>query len=74
MNQASREEVKQARETYTQGTRVELVSMKDDPYTKLKPGDKGTVQFVDDAGGVHIRWDNGEGLAALLGVDEIKII
>jgi hypothetical protein len=60
-----------ARKTYPSGTRVELVKM-DDPYTKLRPGDRGTVTHVDDAGGIHIRWDNGEGLAALCNVDKIK--
>jgi len=61
------------RKLYPKGARVELVKMKD-PYTKLKPGDKGTVEFIDDACGVHIRWDNGEGLAAIFGVDIIKVV
>ena len=66
-------DVAKARKIYKEGVRVELVSM-DDPYTKLKKGDKGTVIHVDDAGGVHIKWDSGSMLAALLGVDIIKII
>ena len=53
------------------GCRVELVSM-NDPYTKLKPGDQGLVEFVDDIGTVHIRWDNGSTLGAAYGEDEIK--
>lgn len=59
--------------SYTPGTRVELVSM-DDPYSKLKPGDQGTVRFVDDIGSVFIKWDCGSGLAAVYGADEIKKI
>jgi hypothetical protein len=43
-----------------------------DPFTKLMPGEKGTVDFVDDAAGIHIRWDNGEGLAAIFGIDKLK--
>lgn len=35
------------RKTYPAGTRVELVSMSD-PFTKLTPGEQGTVQFIDD--------------------------
>ncbi|GHU52472.1 hypothetical protein FACS1894132_02180 [Clostridia bacterium] len=58
---------------YPYGSRVELVSM-DDPYTTLKPGDRGTVQFVDDALGIHIKWDNGSSLAAIHGVDRLKKI
>ena len=61
------------REMYTKGTRVELVKM-DDPYTKLRPGDKGTVNYVDDVGGIHINWDSGSTLAAVWGEDKIKLI
>jgi len=72
MNLSSLSDLAKAKAKYKAGTRVELVQM-DDPYPKLKKGDKGTVLFVDDAGGVHIQWDNGSTLAALRGVDEIKI-
>ena len=30
---------------------------------KLSPGDLGTVQFVDDAGQIHVSWDCGHSLA-----------
>jgi hypothetical protein len=43
------------------GRRVELVHTSD-PYTQLKPGDKGTVQFTDDLGTLHVRWDSGSSL------------
>jgi DNA polymerase I-like protein with 3'-5' exonuclease and polymerase domains len=46
----------------------------DDPYTKLTPGERGTVDFVDDTATVHIRWDCGAGLGAVYGVDVIKKI
>lgn len=39
--------VERVQKTYPKGTRVELVEM-NDPYSRLKPGDKGTVRFVDD--------------------------
>jgi hypothetical protein len=55
------------------GTRVELVQFSD-PYSSLKPGDRGTVEHVDDAGGCHIAFDNGSHLAALWQVDEIKVL
>lgn len=58
---------------YPKGTRVELVYM-DDPYTKLTPGLKGTVQFIDDMGTIFIDWDNGSGLGVVYGVDRIRII
>jgi hypothetical protein len=55
------------------GTRVELVSM-NDPYTTLKPGNRGTVKHVDDIGTVFMRWDSGSGLGAAYGADEIKVL
>lgn len=59
------------RERYPQGTRVELVSMSD-PYTKLQPGDKGTVSVVDSLGTIFVDWDNGSGLGVAYGEDRIK--
>jgi len=65
--------LKQLREYYTPGTRVELIRM-DDPYSKLRPGDKGTVSCVDDTGTVFVNWDCGSSLGAVYGVDEIRKI
>ena len=48
------------------GRRVRLIRC-DDPYTKLKPGDEGTVSMVDDLGTVHVNWDNG----STLGMSEL---
>ena len=69
----SREIVKSLREKYPAGTRVQLISM-DDPYSKLMPGDKGTVKFVDDMGTVFVDWDCGSGLGVAYGGDRIKKI
>lgn len=40
------------------GDRVELVAC-DDPYTRLRPGERGTVTLIDSLGTVHVRWDSG---------------
>lgn len=61
------------RARYKKGARVELVSMTD-PYTKLKPGDIGTVDFVDDTGTVFITWDSGSHLGAVYGEDEVRLL
>ena len=53
--------------------RIELVSTTD-PYTSLKPGDKGTVDFVDDLGTIHVTWDNGILLGLVPGEDQFKIL
>lgn len=67
----SRPVIDRLRLEYPKGTRVELVSM-DDPYSRLMPGDQGTVIAVDDIGTVHIAWDNGSGLGAAYGADVIR--
>lgn len=55
------------------GDRVNLVYTSD-PYTRLKPGDEGTVAFVDDAGTVHVNWDNGSRLGLIPGEDQWETI
>lgn len=46
------------------GKRVRLVRTTD-PYTSLRPGDEGVVNFIDDTGTVFVDWDNGSGLGLL---------
>ena len=48
------------REKYPAGTRIELILMNDKQAPS--PGTRGTVQGVDDAGDLLVRWDNGSGL------------
>lgn len=67
----SKNTVEANRRRYPSGMRVELVKM-NDPYAKLQPGDRGTVLCIDDAGGIHIHWDNGSSLAAIIGEDTIR--
>jgi len=67
----SKETVERLRREYPQGTRVELARM-NDPYSKLKPGDLGTVDFVDDTGTVFIIWDSGSHLGVVHGEDAVK--
>jgi hypothetical protein len=67
------ETLKQLRDTYTPGTRVVLIQM-DDPYTKLIPGDRGTVTSVDDIGTIHVKWDRGGSLGVVFGEDSCRKI
>ena len=51
---------------YQPGDRIALVAT-DDPGTRLRPGDQGTVTRWDPAQGqLHIRWDSGSTLSMLL--------
>ena len=63
--------VEARKKAYPLGCRVELISM-DDAYTKLAPGEQGTVQFVDSTGTVFVDWDCGSSLGVVYGVDHIK--
>ena len=64
----SKEMVELIKRQYPAGSRVELRSM-DDPLSPVPAGIKGTVLFVDDAGQIHMQWDNGRTLALVPGVD-----
>jgi hypothetical protein len=67
------EMLKQLREYYKPGTRVMLIRMSD-PYTNLRPGDRGTVTMVDDIGTIHVNWDRGSTLGVVFGEDECRRI
>ena len=72
MKLPGKEIVEKLRSEYPEGTRVELVRM-DDPQAP-PPGTRGTVQGVDDAGSILVRWDNGSGLNVAYGADRVRIL
>lgn len=43
------------------GKRVRL-QFTNDPYTRLKAGDEGVVDSVDDDGTLFVKWDSGSSL------------
>lgn len=63
----SEEEIRNLREHYPAGARVELLQMDDVQAPPI--GTKGTVVGVDDAGSIMVRWDNGSGLSVAYGAD-----
>jgi hypothetical protein len=65
-------ELKELREHYPAGARVELVEM-DDPQAP-PAGTKGTVIGVDDAGSIMVRWDNGSSLNVAYGADRCRLL
>ena len=67
----TQKEVARTRTVYPKGTRIILIAM-EDPYTKLKAGDMGTVEYVDDAGQIQMHWDCGSSLALIPGVDSFR--
>ena len=66
-------QLKALRERYPAGTRIRLNHM-DDPYAPVPDGTVGEVQYIDDAGNIHMIWQNGRTLSLIEGVDDFTII
>jgi hypothetical protein len=74
MEISTKEQVEHMRKQYPQGTRIELISLvEDDHYCSLKPGDRGTVDWIDAIGDAVMIWDNGSSLN-LLPEDQFKVV
>ncbi len=71
--QFDRNWVEAIKERYPAGTRIRLESM-EDPYAPVPPGTEGAVDFVDDIGQIHMKWDNGRSLALIPGEDGFSVI
>ena len=69
----TKEEIKYIREKYVAGTKIELVKMYD-LIAPVPQGTKGIVDFVDDIGTIHIKWETGSGLGLTVGIDEFKVL
>ena len=63
----TRAEVAAIRKRYPAGSRIELEYMNEQG---MQPGLKGIVKSVDDAGQLHMIWENGRSLALVPGADQ----
>lgn len=71
MNQfPSEAQVARIRQNYPVGTRILLNHMEDG--WAVPSGTRGTVAYVDDAGQLGMKWDNGRTLALIPGVDNFR--
>ena len=61
------------KEQYPPGTRIRLNSM-EDPFAPVAPGTEGEVDFVDDIGTIHMKWDNGRALGIVPGEDSFTVL
>ena len=68
----SKATIEHLRSMYKEGTRVQLESM--DDFQAPPKGTKGSVQFVDDIGTIHVKWDNGSTLGVVYGQDSCWIL
>ena len=66
------ETIERLRSKYKEGTRVRLDRMND--FQAPPEGTLGTVQFVDDIGSIHVKWDTGSSLAVAYGVDSCSVV
>ena len=65
--------VKRAKKMYPPGTRIELLSMENDPRP-VASGTRGRVNCVDDVGTIHIKFDDGRCLGVIPGIDSFRIL
>ena len=61
------------KQKYTPGTRIELLSMGNDPRP-IESGTRGSVAFVDDIGTLHCDFDNGRRLGVIPGEDSFRTL
>lgn len=66
----NKQELAALREKYPPGTKIILHHM-NDPFG-VPDGTIGEVVTVDDAGNIHMKWQNGSSLALIEGVDDFS--
>lgn len=64
--------IEQFRQMYPKGTRICLDHMED--KFAVESGTCGTVQAVDDAGNIIMKWDNGRTLSIVPEVDRFHVV
>ena len=72
MKYPNKDYIEHLRRKYPPGTRLQLSCMEDE--MAVPPGSMGTVDFIDDAGQIHMNWDCGRSLALIPGVDSFSRI
>ena len=66
-------QLKSLRERYPAGTIIRLIHMAD-TIAPIPPDTIGEVQYIDDAGNIHMKWNNGRSLALIEDVDNFEVI
>lgn len=61
------------RKQYPAGTSIQLIAMKA-PYSSIHFGMVGRVTFVDDAGQIHVMWENGKTVPVVPGEDRFQVV
>lgn len=66
-------EINMLREKYPSGTKIKLLQDIEDLYD-IPAGTIGEVDFIDDAGNIHMEWEIGSKLSLIEGVDSFEIV
>ena len=69
----NQKQVERIRQTYPPGTRILLEDMVDQ-FAPVCSGMRGSVVHVDDAGQIHMKWDNGRSLALIPELDSFRTL
>ena len=60
------------------GDKIRIIRMDDnngsDVQARMLDGKVVTISFIDDIGQIHVRWENGSGLALIYGEDRFKVV
>lgn len=67
----SDKELQRIKDLYPEETRIKLLKDMDDEY--LKAGATGRVDYIDDMGTIHMKWDCGSSLGLIVGKDDFEI-
>ena len=63
--------MKEEHHGFRPGDRIQMVEC-NDPYAPVLPGAKGIIAHIDDAGTLHMRWDDGRTLGVCLEEDVVR--
>lgn len=72
MQIVTRKQLELLRKRYPAGAEVCLDHMEGE--SRMPQGLKGKISCVDDAGQIHVNWENGSSLALIPGVDRVRVV